>query len=123
MGKGLAAPEEPGLSAPNSVGDIGLWIEIGQPSAAKMHKICKQADEVLIYTHKDIELVLATLREQEIHRAEAIQIIAIPSDLLGPLEEGISRKNMWELLRTEGIVYVTSGDKTIQGNLGFYSVG
>lgn len=122
MGKGLAAPEEPALSAPNAIGGIGLWIEIGQPSAAKMHKVCKQADEVRIYTHKDVELVLASLREQEIHRGEVIEIVAVPSSLLGPLEEGISRKNMWELLRTEGTVYVTSGEATYQGALGVHSV-
>ncbi len=123
LGKGLAAPEEPALSAMNEIGGIGLWIEIGQPSAAKMHKICKQADEVRIYTHKDVELVLATLREQEIHKGEAIEIVAIPSSLLEPLEDNISRKNVWDLLRTEGTVYVTTADGDVfEGGLGFRSL-
>ncbi|MBA2665200.1 MAG: YaeQ family protein [Bradymonadaceae bacterium] len=118
FGRGLSTPDEPAISAPNAIGGLALWVEIGQPSAAKMHKVCKQADEVRVYTHKDVELVLAGLVGQNVHRAEAVEIVAIPAPLLEALSERLDRKNTWELLRTEETLYVTVEDgTTYQGRL------
>jgi uncharacterized protein YaeQ len=117
FGRGLSNPDEPALSAPNDRGGLALWIEIGAPSAARMHKVAKQADEVRIYTHKDMELVLGALSGNEIHRAEEIEVVAIPGELLEPLGARLARKNTWELLRTEDNLYLTIDGETLQGRL------
>ena len=44
FGRGISTPDDPGLSAPNDMGGHALWIEIGQPSVAKLHKVTKLAD-------------------------------------------------------------------------------
>jgi len=117
FGRGLSTPEDPGLFAPNDRGGMALWIEIGSPSSSKMHKVAKQADEVRIYTHKSVDLVLAALDHQGVHRAEEIELVAIPAELLDLLCPRLGRKNSWELLRTEDTLYLTVDDLTLEGRL------
>lgn len=114
FGRGLSSVEEPTLSAPGPHGTIGLWIDVGGPSADRLHKASKQAEEVCVYTYKDVERLLEDWRSQRIHKAEAIRVVAIPAAELEPLCERVGRNNSWDVLRTEGRVYVTVGGETLE---------
>src|ERR1035437_4883643 len=54
--EGLGTPEEPCLSAVDPGGGYQLWIEIGNPSAKKIHTATKTSQQVRIYTYKNPEL-------------------------------------------------------------------
>jgi uncharacterized protein YaeQ len=114
FGRGLSTPEEPGLSAPNAMGGVALWIEIGLPSAERLHKITKQADEVCVYVHKNPEPLLADLSSGTIHRAETIKVVAFAPSFLQALSERVERNNTWDVLRTNGTLYVTIGEETFE---------
>jgi uncharacterized protein YaeQ len=49
---GLADPEAPALRKLGHHNSIDLWIEIGNPSARKLHKASKAAKEVSVFTYK-----------------------------------------------------------------------
>jgi uncharacterized protein YaeQ len=68
--KGLDDPELPALWARDLTGRLTHWIEIGNPSAEKLHKASKNVDRVAIYTHKNPGNILQQLASQKIHRAE-----------------------------------------------------
>jgi uncharacterized protein YaeQ len=114
FGRGLSNPEEPGLSAPSEHGGVALWIEIGQPSAARLHKITKQADDVRVYSHKKVEGLIAELDAESVHRREEITIIAFEPSFLDGLCERLTRNNTWELFRTDGVVYLTVDGTTLE---------
>src|SRR5665213_1264831 len=54
---GLADPDAPALQAKTATGICDLWIEIGNPSAKKLHKAAKIAKRVEVYTYKNPELL------------------------------------------------------------------
>ena len=56
--KGLADPDEPTLAVRDLTGVIRVWIDIGAPDAARMHKAGKAAARVVVYTHKDPDKLL-----------------------------------------------------------------
>lgn len=123
MGRGVANPEEAGLSKANQTGGTALWIEIGAPSADRMHKITKLADVVKLYTHRDIRIVLQELQSRRVHRLEEVDIVEMPQDLLRALEERLDRRMQWSVLRSDGTLYVTIGDETLSGPLVVHRIG
>ena len=59
--RGLAEPDEPSLFVRDLTGGLQLWIEIGAPDAARVHRASKAAPRVAIYTHKDPEQLVRQL--------------------------------------------------------------
>ncbi|HTQ99289.1 MAG TPA: YaeQ family protein, partial [Candidatus Acidoferrum sp.] len=72
--KGLADRDEPTLYARDLTGALTLWIEIGTPTADRLHQASKACQRVVVYCHKDAELLASKLREAKIHRAETIEL-------------------------------------------------
>ncbi|WP_045859198.1 YaeQ family protein [Teredinibacter purpureus] len=48
--KGLSTPETPDIWAKSLDGNTTLWVEVGEPSADKLKKATRIADEVWVYT-------------------------------------------------------------------------
>lgn len=117
IGRGIAHPDEPTLFVRDEMGNIARWIEVGAPTADRMHKITKQAADVRVYTHRDIQTVLRELRSRPIHRAEDVKVFEFPQNVLKDVEERLERRATWSLLRSDGVLYVTIGDDTFSGPL------
>ncbi len=115
FGRGIGDPDDPALWQRDPTGRIQRWIDIGAPSADRLHKASKRADEVLVYTHRDPEILLADWAGARIHNSDQLTLWAVPESLLTPLADALDRKNAWGVLRTEGTVYVTVGDDTFEG--------
>jgi uncharacterized protein YaeQ len=54
---GISAPEEPAIRVMGLTGNRELWIDIGNPTAKRIHKASKSSQEVRIYTHKDAPML------------------------------------------------------------------
>ena len=117
FGRGIGAADEPALSSPNAHGGIGVWLDVGAPSADRLHKASKLADAVVVYTHRPLEHVQREWASRTIHRAEDIRVVFVPPELIDPLEPTLDRNNAWQVLRTEGVVYVTAAEATYSGSL------
>ncbi len=109
---GLSDPDQPALSMAGAHGNRALWIEIGAPSARKLHKAAKAAGSVKVFTYKDPEPWLRELRAEQIHRASEIEIYALPPRFLDALGALVEKDNRWILVRNEGSLSVTIGAQT-----------
>src|SRR4029079_1068020 len=63
FGAGISTADQPDLWRRSLVGDIGEWIELGQPDPRRIHKACGRADRVLVYLYGGMKA--ATWWEQE----------------------------------------------------------
>lgn len=117
FGRGVSSPDEPDIFARHPTGAMDLWIEIGLPAPDRLHKIAKQADHVRVYAHKEAGQLAEALRAGEIHRADEIQLFEFTPSLLAALADSLQKKNHWEVLRSEGQIYVTVGEKTAEGRV------
>ena len=108
--EGLGDPDAPAISIRTSGGDIPLWIEIGNPSARKLHKAAKAARQVKVYTYKDPAVLLKDIRENKVFHAESIEIYSIDPKFLETLAARLERKNAWGIILHEGTLNVSIGD-------------
>ena len=113
--KGIAEPDEPALFVRDLTGALRVWIDIGSPDAARLHKASKAAPRVVVYTHKDPAQLLRALDGQRIHRAEALELYALDRPLIETLVARRERRTRFELTVTERHLYVTLDGDTLEG--------
>ena len=89
------------------MGSVETWIEIGNPSARRLHKASKVAETVIVYTYKNAELLVKEILENEVHRAEDIQVCFLDSKFLQSLEKFLKKNNRWSLMLQQGQLDVT----------------
>lgn len=110
MGRGIAFPDEPSLSITDPTGQVTRWIEVGIPSADRLHRIAKSTDDVVLYAHRPLQPLLDELRNRPVHRADALQVTAFPGPFLDALAAHLGRQCRLAVLRHEGALYVTPAD-------------
>ncbi len=118
---GLGDPDAAALRLQGLNGNIDLWIEIGNPSARKLHKASKAAKQVQVYTYKNPEILLTEMQNNEIHRREQIQIFAFEEKFLDQLEEILDKSNRWSILHQQGQLDITSPTTAIMGAVKSYA--
>lgn len=116
---GLSTPDEPAIRLPGPNG-IVKWIEIGNPSARRLHKASKAAQSVRVYTYKDPENIKREAAGETIHRADQLEIIALDESFLEALSGKLKRDNSWGVISNDGELVVTVGDETFMSTLEFH---
>jgi uncharacterized protein YaeQ len=115
--KGLSTVEEPALWVRDGAGRVRLWVDIGTPSAERLHKASKGSERVVVFTHHDPKLLAREAACRAIHGVERIEAFAIDPGMLAALEPLIDRHTKLALVRTGGQLYVTVGERTIEGSI------
>ena len=115
--RGLAEPDEPAIAVRDLTGAVTTWIEVGSPDAARLHKASKASPRVVIYTHKDPQLLVRQLEGERIHRKESLELVALDRSLIAAMVERLERRMRFDLSCNDGHLYVTIGDTTLEGTV------
>lgn len=118
---GLGDPDAPALRAIAANGNIDLWIEVGNPSARRLHKASKTAKNVEIYTYKNVNLLLNELKNEDVHRSQDIKIYSLDQKFLENLESSIEKNNRWTLLYQQGHMDLNVGQTSFSTEISQYS--
>jgi uncharacterized protein YaeQ len=113
--RGLAEPDEPALAVRDLTGALQVWIDIGAPDAARLHKASKAAPRVAVYTHKDAANLVRQLGEARIHRAETIALYGVDRALLAALAARLERRMAFALAISDRHLYLTLGADSLSG--------
>jgi len=118
---GLSSADEAPVAVHDPTGRLLAWIDVGKPSADRLHKASKAADRLMIYTWVDPE----TLRREAgaVHRAAEILVLHLPEAFLEDLGERVGRRTALELLHTEGQLYATVDGETLTATIGRSPLG
>lgn len=114
---GLSDTDEPPISVRDPTGLFLAWIDVGAPSADRLHKASKAAREVCVYTAHDLGQLRREAESRAIHKVEAIEVWRVEPTLLDQLEAHVDRHSKWEVTRNDGRLYVTAGGKVLEGSI------
>jgi uncharacterized protein YaeQ len=112
---GLSSADEPALTVHDPQGILRVWIEIGAPSPDRLHKASKASPRVVVFAHQHPRHWLAQTGMRDVHKAERIEVYALDPKFLEQLGELTDRNAKWTLLRNDGVVTVTIGDRCVSG--------
>src|SRR5260370_10670019 len=113
LSNGLSDPDQPAISVRDLTGALRVWIDVGAPEAARLHRAAKLAPRVAVYTHKDAEQLADRLRAEKIHRAEALELYAVDRDWLAALASRLARRMEFALTVADHHVYLSLGAETL----------
>jgi len=112
--KGLSEPDEPALWVRDLTGQLQTWIDVGLPSPERLHRAAKAAPRVAVYIHKEPTRWMKDVLDARIHRAAKLEAFAFDRDWLAALTAKLDRRNQWSLARSDGQIYLTVGDDTLE---------
>ena len=112
---GLFDSDQPTIAVRDLTGALRVWIDVGAPEAARLHRAAKLAPRVAIYTNKDAELLAARLRAERIHRVEAMELYAVDRGWLASVAAHLTRRMEFTLTVAEQHLYLSLGEETLAG--------
>lgn len=114
---GLSDPDDPAITVRDITGALRVWIEIGSPDAARLHKAQKASPRVVVYTHKDADRLAGRLSGERIHRAAELELYAIEPSLIAALVERLDRRVTFALSVSERDLFVSIGSESLEGKV------
>jgi uncharacterized protein YaeQ len=113
---GLSSTDEPPVSVRDATGALVAWIDVGAPSAERLHKASKAARKVAVYTHDEAAL-RREAASRPIHRVEDIEVWRVDAPLLDAIEAMLDRTTKLEIARNDGRLYVTHEGNVVEGGV------
>jgi uncharacterized protein YaeQ len=114
---GLFEPDQPAIAIRDLTGALRVWVDVGTPEPARLHRAAKSAPRVVVYTHKEPGSWLARLAGERIHRREALELHAIDRDWLAALVGKLERRMRLSLTISDGHVYLSIGEETLASEI------
>jgi uncharacterized protein YaeQ len=114
---GVSSTDEPPIAVRDPTGLLLAWIDIGSPSADRLHKAAKAAKRVALYTHVEPALLRREASSRPIHRLDEIEVYRFDPTLLDAVESLLGRSTDLELVRNDGRLYVTVERTVIEGDV------
>ncbi len=114
---GLSSNDEAPISVKDPTGILLAWIDIGAPSAERLHKASKAARRVAIFTHSDLSQLRKEASTKAIHKVEAIEVWRFEPKFLDAVEAKMHRNTKMDVTRNDGQLYVAIGSETLEAAL------
>lgn len=114
---GLSDPDEPPIAVRDLTGRLQVWVDIGTPSAERLHRAAKAAPRVAVYVHRDSAQWLSALQGARIHRAEALALRSFDRGLIVALTERLERRVSCAVAVSGGDLFVSFGNATLTGRV------
>jgi uncharacterized protein YaeQ len=115
--RGISDPEEPTISVRDLTGRLTLWIEIGSPDAARVHKAAKASPRVAIYTHKDPKQLVDRIAGERIHRADDVELWAVDRAFITQVAARLDRRMSFGLSVMDRELMLSLGSDTLTGRV------
>jgi uncharacterized protein YaeQ len=112
---GLSDSEEPPISVRDATGILLKWIEIGTPSADRLHRAAKAARGVALFSSAEWSLLEREAASRKIHALESIEVFLLEPKFLDALEPHLQKHLQLELVRSSGALYVTLPGGLVEG--------
>jgi uncharacterized protein YaeQ len=123
MTDGISTGGEAPIVVRDLTGRMTAWIDIGMPDAARLHRACKLAGRVAVYTHRDVRQLLAQLEDERIHRASEIPIYAFDRVFVDAAADGLERRATLSMSVTERELFLGVGPLAFQTTIAEHRLG
>ena len=113
---GLSDPDDPPIAVRDLTGRLQTWIDIGTPSAERLHRASKAAPRVVVYQGREAPQWLDGLSAARIHRADALELWLFDRQLIAPLVESLDRRMSLAVSLADDELLVAGAGTTLSGS-------
>ena len=113
--RGLCDADDPPIAVRDLTGALLAWIDVGTPSAERLHRASKVAPRVAVYVHKDYRQWLPQLAAAPIHRRESLELCAFDRAFVAGMASRLERRISFALAIADRDLFASFADTTITG--------
>jgi uncharacterized protein YaeQ len=114
---GLSESEDPPVAVWDDTGALQAWIDVGAPSAKRLHKATKAAPRVALFTQVPLPLLIAEATSSPVHRLDEIEVWPLEPSFIERVSSQLERNTQLGLTRSDGTLYLSLGGETIETTL------
>jgi uncharacterized protein YaeQ len=114
---GISSTDEPAVIVRDPTERILAWVEVGSPSAERLHRASKAAERVALFTSGDLASLADAARAGEIHAASELEVFRLEASFLDAVGERLERRTAAELVHSGGRLYLTLGGQVLEGTI------
>ncbi len=115
--KGVGSGDEPDLWSKGADGRVKLWIEVGLPDPERLAKSCRHVEQAVLFACGPTQSRWLTQHQPKLAASRNLTVIGLDYKFLGSLVENLQRVINWSLTVTEGALYLTVADRTLESAL------
>jgi len=115
--RGLCDADDPPICVRDLTGALRVWVDVGTPSAERLHRASKAAPRVVVYIHKEYTQWLEGIAAATIHRADLLELRVLDRSLVAQMTSRLDRRMSFALTVTEGEVFVSFANGTVTGTV------
>jgi uncharacterized protein YaeQ len=104
--QGVAAGDEPAVMIRDLTGRVTAWIEVGMPDADRLHRGLKLAGRAAVYTHRDVQKLLAQLSAANIDRLATVPVYEFDRAFVDEIAGLLDRRSDLSISITERELYL-----------------
>ena len=108
--EGVSAGDEPAVIVRDLTGRLTAWIEVGLPTAERLHRGHKLTGRAAVYTHRDIRQWLGQLQGTRLHRAEDIDVVAFDPPTIEDAAARLERRTALTISVVDGQIFLAVGE-------------
>jgi uncharacterized protein YaeQ len=108
--EGVSSGDEPAVVVRDLTGRLTKWIEVGLPTAERLHRGHKLAGRAAVYVHRDARQWRAQLDGTRIHRAEHVRVVALDPATIETAAAQLERRSALTMSAVDGQLFLTIGD-------------
>jgi uncharacterized protein YaeQ len=121
--EGVSSGDEPAVVVRDLTGRLTAWIEVGLPSADRLHRGHKLAGRAAVYTHRDVRQWLGQVQGARIHRAGDIRVVAFDPPAIEAAAAALERRSALTLSVVDAQLFLGVGDRQWILPLAVYPLG
>lgn len=114
---GIGATDDPAVSIKGLDGTYEAWIDIGAPSAERLHRAAKLANRVVVYCHRSADVVYQQITQEPIFRGEDVAFYSFDNEFIPALVSLLDRRNEMTISRSDGTLYVRLNEEDLSSAL------
>ena len=121
--QGVAAGNEPAVLIRDLTGRITAWIEVGMPDADRLHRGLKLAGRAAVYTHRDVQKLLAQLSSANIERLATVPVYDFDRAFVDEIAGLLERRSDLSISITERELYIEIRGRTFTTTIAEHHAG
>ncbi|QWV95589.1 YaeQ family protein [Geomonas oryzisoli] len=115
--KGVGSGDEPDLWSKGPDGRVQLWVEVGQPDPERLAKSCRHVERAFLFAFGANVGRWLPQHQQKLAGIKNLSVLTLDFKFLTLLSAKLERVINWSVTVTEGNIYLTAGDQTIETTL------
>ena len=104
---GVSSADEPPVLVRDAHGGFRAWIDVGSPSAERVHRAAKLAPRVALFAAAPPLSLAEKARDGQVHRAASVEVWQLESPWLDAVAERVERNLALDLTHHDGRLYLT----------------